>query len=504
MNRIASRGPESHRSFDSAAPESRNLLRPSRPLLCHSRESGNPEARSDHPRSLFPGLFPRTLAIALFLLSSASFAAAARPLPKKRNTPILIAGITLIDGTGAAAAPDTSILVRDGRIAEIFHGSRPRALPPHTVVMAGAGKWMVPGFVDAHVHVESSDDTKAMIRWGVTSVRLMAEGVREAEAAARHSRTIRRTPELFPAAPIFTTPGGWWATLPADPDLDRIPSNPEIARTAVRRAKELGSSEIKIMNDDMGWCRDPQPKLAKIPAPIRSALVAEARRMGLRVAVHAPRLADAADAVEDGATVLAHGIIDAPVGDELAGRMHEKRVFFVPTMDIFDFLADPRAFMGRALSDPRIRESLSKKTLERYRSDAYFRTYAERYPNAAFVASQLPVLRGNVKKLKDAGVEVALGTDMWAFPGAGVHLELEDFVTAGFSPLEAIRAATLVSARSLGADGDRGTIETGKRADFVVLENDPLRDIRNTRSIERVFKGGKVAWSRYKTDVVEE
>jgi imidazolonepropionase-like amidohydrolase len=258
------------------------------------------------------------------------------------------------------------------------------------------------------------------------------------------------------------------------------------------------------MDDDMGWCRDPLPRLPKIPADVRTALISEARRLGLRVSVHAPDLADATDAVADGATVLAHGILDAPVGDDLARRMHDAHVFYVPTLDIFDFLADPRAFVSRVLSDSRIRDSIPGKTLLRYRSDAYFDAYRKRYPNAAFVSRQLPVLYANAAKLKAAGVEVALGTDMWAFPGAGMHVELEDFVKAGWTPLEAIRAATLVSARSLGADADRGTIETGKRADFVVLENDPLRDIRNTRSIERVFKAGRVAWSRYRNETGEE
>ena len=424
----------------------------------------------------------------------------AAKLPRVKPSAILVTGAILIDGTGAAPVPDSWILVRDGRFVDVSTVAARRgrgALARGVRVVDGTGKWIVPGFVDAHVHVESAADTRAMIRWGVTSARLMAEGARAAAKAAARSRSRRRTPELFPAAPIFTIRGGWWSDEPPDPDLDRFPADAASARAAVDLARHLGSAEIKVMDDDMGWCRDPLPRLPKIATAVRSALIAEARRFGLRVSVHAPELADASDAVADGATVLAHGILDAPVPDDLAGRMRDGHVFYVPTFDIFDFLADPPAFMARALSDPRIRESLPKKTLARYRSAAYFETYRKRYPNAAYVSSRLPVLYANAAKLKAAGVEVALGTDMWAFPGAGVHLALEDFVRAGWTPLEAIRAATLVSARSLGADSDRGTIAPGKRADFVVLENDPLRDIRNTRSIERVFKAGRVAWSRY-------
>ncbi len=431
----------------------------------------------------------------------------AAKLPKLTPKAVLITGATLIDGTGAPPVPESWVLVRDGRFTDVSTAAARRgkgAVPKDVRVIDGAGKWIVPGFVDAHVHVESAADARAMTRWGVTSARLMAEGVRSAAQLAAQSRSAHHLPELFPAAPIFTVRGGWWSEEAPDPDLDRFPGNPAAAKSAVSAARSLGSREIKIMDDDMGWCRDPLPRLPKIPADVRAALIAEARRIGLRVSVHAPDLADAADAVADGATVLAHGIVDAPVPDDLAVRMRQARVFYVPTLDIFDFLADPRGFVARVLSDSRIRDSLPGKTILEYRSDAYFDSYRQRYPNAAYVSRQLSVLYANAAKLKAAGVEVALGTDMWAFPGAGVHIELEDFVRAGWTPVEAIRAATLVSARSVGADADRGTIENGKRADFVVLENDPVHDIRNTRSIERVFKGGRVAWSRYKNETGEE
>ena len=80
---------------------------------------------------------------------------------------------------------------------------------------------------------------------------------------------------------------------------------------------------------------------------------------------------------------------------------------------------------------------------------------------------------------------------MWAFPGLGVSIELDLFVKAGLSPLEALRAATQTSARSLGIAGDRGTLERGKRADFLVLSGDPIRDVRNVRRIVDVYKRGK-------------
>ncbi|MGH9442938.1 MAG: amidohydrolase family protein [Thermoanaerobaculia bacterium] len=422
-------------------------------------------------------------------------------LPKRKvPSPLLVTGATLIDGTGAPPVADSWVLIQDGRFSEISTVQRRRGmmtLARNVKVVDGSGKWILPGFVDAHVHLDSRSDGKRMIRWGVTAARWMSEDVERSRKGALASRKSLQSPDLFPASPIFTAPGGWWSAEGPDRNLNRFPSSAAEAREAVRTARRLGSSEIKIMDDDMGWCRDPLPRLPQIRPEVFAALIREARQLGLRVAVHAPRLTDARDAVRAGATVLAHGILDEPLDADTARAMTTAGIFYVPTLDIYDFLADPRGFMDRALADARIRESLSKATLKLYRSDAYFATYRERYPNSGFVSTHLKTAYDNVARARAAGVQIALGTDMWAFPGAGVHLELEDLVAAGFAPLEAIRAATLASARSLGIEGERGSIQDGKRADFVLLENDPLRDVRNSRSIERVYKGGRLAWSRY-------
>jgi imidazolonepropionase-like amidohydrolase len=408
----------------------------------------------------------------------------------------------LIDGTGAAPLPGSFVFIRGGRFTDISTIEKERgvlALARDVKVVDGTGKWIIPGLIDAHVHLDAPSDARKMTRWGVVAARVMSEDTANALKLASRSRGKRTSPDFYPAAPIFTAPGGWWASGPIDRNLNRTPATPDQARAAVRKARQLGTAEIKVMDDDMGWCRDPLPKLAQMSRDVLGALISEARSQGMRVTVHAPQRRDAVESVALGASVLAHGILDDPVTAEDAEAMKRAHLFFVPTLDIFDFLADARGFMERALSDSRIRDSLSRKTLARYRSDAYFESYREKYPNSKFVSDHLPILHANLRRLREAGVDVALGTDMWAFPGAGIHLELEDFVAAGFSPVEAIRAATLVSARSLGEGSDRGSIEAGKRADFLILENDPVRDIRNTRSIESVYKNGRPAWNRFRS-----
>jgi imidazolonepropionase-like amidohydrolase len=171
--------------------------------------------------------------------------------------------------------------------------------------------------------------------------------------------------------------------------------------------------------------------------------------------------------------------------------MKKRNVFYIPTMDVFEFLADTRAFVDSVLGDSRVVAGLPPETVALYRSSAYSERYQERYPNFENVKRRLPALRENLRKLHAAGVAVALGTDMWAFPGLGVSIEIDLYVNAGVSPLEAIRAATQTSAQSLGIEGDRGTLQARKRADFLVLSADPLRAVKNVRAIAGIYKNGQ-------------
>jgi len=405
---------------------------------------------------------------------------------------IAFRGATLIDGTGVPAVRDSLLVISDGRIVSVGQATPEalRALPPGTKVEAVSGKWIVPGFVDAHVHADSDEDLKTMLRWGLTSVRVMAEDSAAAVKLAYSSKTRGDIPEVFPAAPIFTAKGGWWDQgEPPDASLDRFADNPERARASVRRARVLGSAEIKLMLDDMRWCRDPLSPLPRMKPDVARALIEEARNEGLRVSVHAPGLSDAKEAIADGATALAHGVLD-PIDDGTLAVMKSRPVFYIPTMDIFELLADPKGFVETVLSDPRAAAGVPAETAASYRSAAYAERYAKSYPNVESLKKKLPALRENIKRLHAAGVPVALGTDMWAFPGLGVSIEMDLYVRAGLTPLEVLRAATLTSARSLDLDKDRGTLAAGKRADFLILDADPIADVRNVRALSAVYKAG--------------
>jgi imidazolonepropionase-like amidohydrolase len=409
---------------------------------------------------------------------------------------IAFRGGTLIDGTGAPPVRDALLVVAEGRVtyagAATFEAVH--AVPAGAVSVSLAGKWIVPGLVDAHVHAESDEDLFQMLRWGVTAVRLMAEDVAASQEIARRAALPGSgMPDVFPSAPIFTVRGGWWGRgEPPDAHLDRFPATPEAARASVREAKALGAREIKLMLDDMAWCRAPLPSLPRIDPEVARALLDEARSQGLRAIVHAPGLADAKEAIADGATALAHGVLE-PLGEETIRDMRRRAIAYVPTMDVFEFLADTRAFVEGILADPVVAGpgGLPPAAVARLRGADYVAGYRERYPNFANVQRRLPGLRENLRRLHAAGVPVALGTDMWAFPGLAVSVEMDLYVKAGLTPLEAIRAGTQTAARSLAIEASHGTLEAGRRADFLVLDRDPLADVRNVRRIAAVYKQGE-------------
>jgi imidazolonepropionase-like amidohydrolase len=155
-------------------------------------------------------------------------------------------------------------------------------------------------------------------------------------------------------------------------------------------------------------------------------------------------------------------------------------------------LADIEGFLKKVLSNKKFRSALSADEIKRFSSKKFLEEYKQRYPNSKYVQSHLSVLRENMAALQNNYVMVVMGSDMDLLPGIASHLELEYMVNAGMNTLQAIMAATTLNAQFLGGIKTTGTLEAGKFADMVILDADPLVNIKNTRNIRTVIKHGKM------------
>ncbi len=407
---------------------------------------------------------------------------------------VAIEGGTLIDGTGRPPVQNAVVVIRDRTI--VAAGALDEVpVDDDARIVDASGQFIMPGLIDCHIHYDSPRDLVQLLAWGVTSANCMFESTGKSRVVERRTDPDAvHSPRIYGTAPIFTTEHGWWwgDAFPVDSAINRFPKAVDEAKEMVHRAKGMGMRRIKLMYDDMDWCRDPLPRLEQMNPEIMIALISEARASGLISEVHAPKLIDAMAVVDAGASALAHGILDVPLDSVSGGKIRDGGLYYMPTFCVFEFLADVEGFMRNALGDERFRSALPAEVIRRYSGSDYYDHYRATYPNVSFVQAQLPVLRANMKLLADEHAKVVLGTDMWAFPGIGAHLELDYMVRAGMTPAQAIVSSTSLAARFLGEDGSKGTIEPGKQADLLILDGDPLMDILNTRTIRQVIKRGIV------------
>jgi imidazolonepropionase-like amidohydrolase len=414
---------------------------------------------------------------------------------------VLLRDVRLIDGTGAAPREHVSLLLRDGRIAAI--GGAGMTAPKGVVVKELAGKTVMPGIISAHSHLgllvdnaESSGtaytrenvtaELKQFERYGVTTI--MSLGVnRDLVYALRDEQRAGRLggATIFTAGRGIGVPGGA-PGLPAAPDQIYRPSTVEEARKDVDELAAHHADIVKI------WVDKVHGTVPEMKLEIYKAVIDESHKDGLRVAAHEYALEDAKRLVADGVDVLAHSVRDRLVDDAFVQEMKQHGVWYVPTFTVdesFYIYAEGPSFMHTAFFQQAAGPALMAKL-----NSAAYGDKVMGDPQTAQHESDFATGQKNLKKLFKAGVHVGFGTDSGALPGRipgfSEHRELELMVQAGLTPMQAITAATGDNAKLLHAD-DRGTIAVGKRADLLVLDGDPLTDIRNTRKIAAVYHDGR-------------
>jgi imidazolonepropionase-like amidohydrolase len=263
-------------------------------------------------------------------------------------------------------------------------------------------------------------------------------------------------------------------------------------RQAVGAHKTWGAAAIKVW-----YIMPPQPPdTTRISALMRAA-GDEARKVGLPLIVHATGLWEAKDALRAGARVLVHSVWSAPVDDEFLALVRRQGTIYVPTLTVPDGYRQvaARRFASErqplACVDPATRaKALATDTV----SLGQRPTPAVLAERTARTARTFAQGQANLKRVHDAGIPVALGTDAGnplTLHGASVFMELEAMQASGLAPRDVLVAATANAARALGLDST-GSVTTGAAADLVVLDADPLADIRNVRQIALVVRRGEV------------
>jgi imidazolonepropionase-like amidohydrolase len=263
------------------------------------------------------------------------------------------------------------------------------------------------------------------------------------------------------------------------------PTTPDEARSQVAGVADQKVDIVKIrVDDNLGTTPKMSPEVYR-------AVIDEAHKRGLRVATHLFYLADAKSLLDAGSDFVAHSIRDADVDADVIAKLKRRNVCVSPTLmrevSTFVYESTPPFFSDSLFLTHANREWMT--ALEKPEAQRAMRASAsaQRYKVA------LEVAKRNLKRLADAGVPIAMGTDTGPngrFQGYFELMELEQMVSAGLSPRQALNAATIDAARCMKLDRDLGTIEPGKWADFVVLDASPLANIANVRRIASVWIAG--------------
>ncbi len=487
-------------------------------------------AGSDHPESDM-----RRGAVAvlcLLALGAITPAASAQDL--------LVTHARLIDGTGAPPRDDVDILVRDGRFVSVGAAGAV-ARPPGVRVLDARGRTVIPGLADMHVHLSRGaplprrpDETRVVLArelfYGVTTVLQLGAtdgdiaSIQRLKAANREGPVV--SPWIYGTGGHLTLPGTHpiytifpphlraeadrlTAATPVDAPVDLVPLGIGLsfvrtelaARTAVDQRAAGGMDAIKVTIES-----GPMPFGDDHPlmdVPMVSAIVDQARGHQLPVFAHVSSPAELDIAIAGGVDAVVHTVIDRPLPDAgVATRIADAGLHVVPTLTLNDGAVEFLTAPGY-MDDPFFRATVSDAEIAALKGDfagIWVRNWdINAGPDgtdrpAAMRRHRADVLR-SVGEMHAAGVPIVVGTDTgnpFVYPGYSVHRELELLVQAGLTPAEAITAATHRAAQMLDAADEFGSIAPGRRADLVILDRDPLADIRNTRSIAEVVARGVV------------
>ncbi len=427
-----------------------------------------------------------------------------------RTTPaadaLAIVGVTVIDPSSSQLAPaHQTILISDGVIRAVG--------PSSTVVIpAGArrvearGKYAIPGLWDAHVHFMNTGVTALplLVANGVTSVREMGGHIDSTRAwQARMKNGSLIGPRIVTAGPILESPQYLQRVV------ERSVRSPQLALRVLPYRIRIGDlSDARRAIDSLVRLRVDFVKIRTSGGPEAFyATLREARRAGLRVAGHQPNAVSLRSALDSGQTDLEHAILpplsrlSAPARDSIYRKFVDNGAWYTPTLAVSRMVmlsgdSAARAIFGaNAVRLDERRRYASAWLLEWWRMQVDERAADTSSARAAALEEAYWSSTRDVKRMRELGVNILVGTDagsVLVYPGFALHEELRLLVEeAKLSPREALWSATIGPARFARLEGQLGDIAPGKIADFILLDADPLTDIRNTRRIFAVVQAGR-------------
>ncbi|HEY2498162.1 MAG TPA: amidohydrolase family protein [Candidatus Angelobacter sp.] len=389
---------------------------------------------------------------------------------------VAIVGGRLIDGTGKPPIENAVVVLRDGKIAAAGPAAS-TPVPEGAQIVDAHGKSVLPGLWEMHAHFEQ-------VEWGPI---YLASGVTTARDVGNEREFIIAVRDAIATGhgigPRLVMAGVVDGTGPLSLGVIRV-DTPEQAREQVQKYKAAGFQQIKIYSSV-------KPEILKI-------VCAEAHRLGMTVTGHIPEGMNAIEGIEDGMDQINHinylsavlvdpksQTIDAesPQVKKVIKLLLEHHTVVDPTMALMEILTHSRDIPlstfepGILKVAPELREGLETMGAPPQRTQQAAASFRQ------FLAT--------VRLLHEAGIPIVAGTDQ-AVPGFSLDREIELYVKAGFTPMEAIQAATLAPARAMGMEKESGTIEPGKRADVILVDGNPLVNISDIRKVSMVFSAGKM------------
>jgi|KBSSwiStaDraftv2_1062776.scaffolds.fasta_scaffold84343_2 imidazolonepropionase-like amidohydrolase len=421
----------------------------------------------------------------------------------------LYEGARLIVGDGSAAVEDAAFMVEGDRFTAVGRRGQIRAAPGARRVDL-TGKTVMPALIDAHAHVGYTkgltDLQDNYTRDNFTDIlrRYAYAGVAAVQSLGSDRGElpyqIQNGPPMTDAA-LYVTTGRGLAPPNQGPGpavLKPAPYGVTTEAEARRDVQELAATKVRMIKI---WVDDRNGTVTKLQPELSRAIIDEAHKHDLLVVAHASQLADLKELVRSGLDGSAHIGLVADVDDELVTLLKARPRFFFTAL-VGGSYRGYEPGRPKWFDDPLLNEVVPASQLKRLGD-----SMAERAPDAVErTRRRFEQLKAIVGKLRSANVRIALGTDAGPgdqFFGWGVHYELETMVALGMTPMEAIVSGTRTAADVVGLP-QLGAVATGKSADFIVLDANPLEAIVNSRRISQVYLRGKqvnrpalkAAWAR--------